>query len=103
MLCAAGSPVKYEGERAEYERDTQAGQPDLQELWPPVVFGRHTDAVAAREVDLREEEGRGDRQQGQTGENARNARLCVWGQHGAAFEGLDDTGRVWSSSAARWG
>jgi hypothetical protein len=73
MLCAAGSPVKYEGERAEHEGDTQAGQPDLQELRPPVVFGRHADAVAAREVDLREEERRGDRQQGQTGENARNA------------------------------
>jgi hypothetical protein len=57
MLCAAASPVKYEGESGQPNGDAQAGQPDAQELRPPVALGRDADVVAANEVDLRGQEG----------------------------------------------
>ena len=75
MLCAPASPVKHEGEHQQHEREPQAGQPDLQELRPPVAFGRDADAVAANEIDLRGQEGEGHCQQGQSGQHARAALL----------------------------
>ena len=74
MLCAAASPVKHEREGAKEQGETQAGQPDLQQLGFPVTFGRDADAVPAGEVDLREQEGHGHRQQGDGGQDARSAR-----------------------------
>jgi hypothetical protein len=69
-LCPA-SPVKHEREAAEAKRDAQAGQPDAQKLRSPVALGRYADVVAADEVDLREQEGQRDREQGRGGEDAR--------------------------------
>lgn len=53
MLCALASPVKYEGDHQQHQREPKAGHPDLQELWPPVAFGGDADTVAANEIDLR--------------------------------------------------
>ena len=74
MLCAAASPVKYQRDGAQHERQAQPRQPDLEELRRPVALWRDADAVPASEIDLREEKGRGDREQGRGGENARGAR-----------------------------
>ena len=77
MLCAAAAPVKYQGEAGQPEGDAHTGQPDLQELRPPVALGRNADAVPAEKVDLREQESRGERQHGQAGEDTRGA---LWGR-----------------------
>jgi hypothetical protein len=71
--------VKYEGEHQQYERKPEARQPDLQELWPPVVFSGDADVVSASEIDLRGQEGTGHGQHGQSGQYARTAllRRCV--------------------------
>ena len=58
MLCAAASPVKYEGNQRQHEREAESRCPDLQNLRQPVSLGRNTDPVSAGEVDLREQDGR---------------------------------------------
>jgi hypothetical protein len=73
MLCAPASPVKYQGDAAQQGRQAEARQPNLQKLRPPVVLGCDADAVPPGEVDLREQERRGDREQRRGGEHARGA------------------------------
>jgi len=87
MLCAPASPVKYEGEHKQYERQPGAGQPDLQELRPPVAFRRDADVVSANEIDLCGQKGTGHGQQGQGGQHARAALLrgCVHGEAKSDF------------------
>jgi hypothetical protein len=70
MLCAAASPVKYERKGAQHEREAETGQPDLKELRFPEALGRDADTVPASEIDLGEQERRGDHQQSRGGEDA---------------------------------
>jgi len=68
MLCAPASPVKHEGEHKEQEREPNAGQPDPQKLRLPVAFRGDADAVAANEIDLGGQKGKGHGQHGQSGQ-----------------------------------
>ena len=73
MLCAPASPVKYEGEHQQHEREPEARQPDLQKLRPPVAFGGDADVVTANEIDLRGQKRERHGQQGQRSQHARAA------------------------------
>jgi hypothetical protein len=73
MLCAAASPVKYQGKGAEHKRKAQAGRPDLLQLRYPIALRRQADVVAAGEVDLCEQERRCEHEERQSGEQARGA------------------------------
>ena len=75
MLCAAASPVKYQGKGTQHERKAEAGRPDLEELRHPVPRWRDADVVPAGEVDLREQECRCQHEDRQGGEQARGALL----------------------------
>ena len=59
MLCAPTSPVKYEGEHKQDEREPEAGYPDLQELRSPVAFRGDADTVSASEIDLCDQKSEG--------------------------------------------
>jgi hypothetical protein len=73
MLCATTAPVKYEGDQAEEARRARPGNPDLHDLGQPVPVRGHPNVVATSKIDLRRQEGRGQRQQGQGCQNARAA------------------------------
>jgi hypothetical protein len=77
MLCAAAAPVKYEGEPAQHQREPEPGQPDLEQLRLPVLRWRDADAVPAREVDLRQQEGHRHGEEGRGGDEAWGTR---WGR-----------------------
>ena len=73
MLCARPAPVKYERNRRKRDRAAEARQPNLQKLRTPVALDRDADAIAAGEIDLGREKGRGKGQQCQGCEDSRAA------------------------------